>query len=137
MWLRLVSRHCIKIFLLRYSLHEIWFILPVLRVVAYFTPKLFRLFWPRSVPFANHSKFFVQARHQTWSAIGFENFQIVAQGFLGCQFLEKYKIFHFGQFLMHQKKNSTIAEYVISRHIYWCTFRIYIVLHGCKVFVTS
>ena len=27
--------------------------------------------------------------HQTWSAIGFENFQIVAHWFLRCQFLKK------------------------------------------------
>ena len=72
--------------------------------------------------------------------LGFENFQIVTHGFLECQFLEKYRTFHFGQFLMHQKKNSgyfAIVEYVISRHIYRCTFRIYIVLYGCKIFLTS
>ena len=41
-------------------------------------PKLFGLFWPRTVPFANHAKFFVKARHQTWNVIGFENLQINA-----------------------------------------------------------
>ena len=72
--------------------------------------------------------------------LGFENLQIVAHGFLGCQFLGKYRIFHFDQFLMHQKKVSgyfAVAAYVIPRHISRCTVRIYIVLYGYKVFLTS
>ena len=54
---------------LRFSLQEIWFTLCILQVFAYFTPELFRLFCPRTIPFANHSKLFVKARHQTWIAI--------------------------------------------------------------------
>ena len=54
--------------------------------------------------------------------LGFENFQIVVHGFLGCQFLRKYRIFHFG---MHpvfnaSKKSSgcfAVAADVTSRHI--------------------
>ena len=53
--------------------------------------------------FASHSNFLLKARHQI-SAIRFKNVQIVAHVFLGCQFLEKYRIIHFYQFLMHQKK---------------------------------
>ena len=47
--------------------------------------------------------------------------------------------FHFGQFLMHKKNSGyfAIGEYVISRHIYRSTFRIYIVLEGYKLFLTS
>ena len=68
--------------------------------------------------------------------LGFENFQIVTQGFLGCQFLEKYRIFHFGQFLMHQKISGyfATAEYVIPRHI---VISRYVVLYGYKLFLTS
>ena len=55
--------------------------------------------------FASHSNFLLKARHQI-SAIRFKNVQIVAHVFLGCQFLEKYRIIHFYQFLMHQKKNN-------------------------------
>ena len=110
----------------------------VLQVFAYFT---LRLFWPKTVPFANHSKFFVKVRHQTWSAIEFENFQIVAHGFLGCQFLEKCRIFHFGQFYKSKKciysGYFVIAEYVISRHISRCTLRIHIVLYGYKLFLRN
>ena len=54
---------------LRFSLQEIWFTLCILQIFAYFTPELFRLFCPRTIPFANHSKLFVKARHQTWIAI--------------------------------------------------------------------
>ena len=45
--------------------------------------------------------------------LGFENFQIVAHGFLGCQFLGKYKIF--------QKKFSgyfAVIEYVLFLDIF-------------------
>ena len=55
--------------------------------------------------FASHSNFLLKARHQI-SAIRFKNVQIVAHVFLGCQFLEKYRIIHFYQFLMHQKKKK-------------------------------
>ena len=55
--------------------------------------------------FASHSNFLLKARHQI-SAIRFKNVQIVAHVFLGCQFLEKYRIIHFYQFLMHQKKKN-------------------------------
>ena len=50
---------------------------------------------------------------------------------------EKYRIFHFGQFLMLQKNLGyfAIADYVISRHISRCTFRIYIFLYGFKLFL--
>ena len=78
--------------------------------------------------------FFVKARHQTWSAVGFENFQKVTHRVLGCQFLEKYRIFHFGQFLMGILE---YLNYVISRHISRSTFRIYIVLYGYNLFLTS
>ena len=96
-------------------------------------PKLFKLFSLITVSFANYSNFFVKARHQTWSAKGFEKFQIVTHEFLGCQFLEKY---NFGQSLIHQKKKKknsgyfAIIEYVISTLISRCTFRIYILLYG-------
>ena len=77
--------------------------------------------------------------------LGFESFQIVAHGFLGCQFLEKCRIVHFGQFFKSKKKKKkkknsgyfAITEYIISRHISMCTLRIYIVLHGYKLFLTS
>ena len=55
--------------------------------------------------FASHSNFLLKARHQI-SAIRFKNVEIVAHVFLGCQFLEKYRIIHFYQFLMHQKKKN-------------------------------
>ena len=55
--------------------------------------------------FASHSNFLLKASHQI-SAIRFKNVQIVAHVFLGCQFLEKYRIIHFYQFLMHQKKKK-------------------------------
>ena len=66
--------------------------------------KLFGLFWLRTVPFANHSKFYAKTRHQSSSTISFENFQIATHGFLGFQFLEKCRTLHFGQFLTHPKK---------------------------------
>ena len=73
--------------------------------------------------------------------LGFESFQIVAHGFLGCQFLEKCRIFHFGQFYKSKKciysGYFVIAEYVISRHISRCTLRIHIVLYGYKLFLTN
>ena len=99
--------------------------------------ELFGLLCPRTAPFADHSNFFRRHGIKLEVLLGFENFQIVAHGFLGCQFLKKYRIFHFCQFLMHQKKVSgyfAIAEYVISRHISRCTSRIYIVLYGYKLF---
>ena len=46
------------------------------------------------------------------------------------------KIFEVSMF----KKNSgyfAIAEYIISRHIFRCTFRVYLVFYGCKLFLTS
>ena len=71
---------------------------------------------------------------------GFENFQIATHGFLGFQFLEKCRTFHFGQFLTHPKKNSGyfgIAKYVISRHISRCYFKTFVVLYDYKLFLTS
>ena len=44
---------------------------------------------------------FVKERHKRKVQLDFESFQIVADRFLGCQFLEKYRVFYFGQFLMH------------------------------------
>ena len=104
-------------------------------------PKLFRLFLPRIVPFVNHSKFFWRQGIKLEVLLGFESFQIVAHGFLGCQFLEKCRIFHFGQFYKSKKciysGYFVIAEYVISRHISRCTLRIHIVLYGYKLFLTN
>ena len=71
--------------------------------------------------------------------------------FQRCQFLEKYRIFRFGQFLIHQKKKGkkrkkekkgkfgyfAIAEYVTCRHVSRCTFRIYSFIYGYKLFLTS
>ena len=103
----------------------------VLQVFAYFT---LRLFWPKTVPFANHSKFFVKVRHQTWSAIEFENFQIVAHGFLGCQFLEKYRIFHFGQFLMHQKKKKKKKKWVFCNS-WTCYLWTHFLVHFQNIYI--
>ena len=64
--------------------------------------------------FASHSNFLLKARHQI-SAIRFKNVQIVAHVFLGCQFLEKYRIIHFYQFLMHQKKKIIIIIIIIKK----------------------
>ena len=44
--------------------------------------------------------------------LGFEIFQIVAHGFLGCQFLGKYRIFHFDQVLMHQRNFQSILQWM-------------------------
>ena len=44
--------------------------------------------------------------------LGFENFQIVAHGFLGCQLLGKCRIFHFGQVLMHHRTFQGILEWL-------------------------
>ena len=63
--------------------------------------------------------------------------------FLGANFLKNIRFFIFGKFLTHQQKkkeksgNYAIFEYAISRHIFRCTFRIYIVLYGYKLFLTS
>ena len=100
-------------------------------------PELFRLFCSRTVPFANHANFLWRQGIKLEVLLRFENFQIVAHGFLGCHFLEKYRIFHF-QVLMHQKKcwgYLGVAAYVTSRHITRYTFRIYIVLYGYKLFL--
>ena len=51
--------------------------------------KLFGLFRLTIVPFANHSKFYAKARHQSSSTINFEDFQIATHGFLGFQFVEE------------------------------------------------
>ena len=42
--------------------------------------------------------------------LGFENFQLIAHGFLGCQFLGKCRVFHFGKFLMHQRNFQGILQ---------------------------
>ena len=74
-------------------------------------PELFGLLWPRTVPFSKHSKFFCEGKASNLKCyLGFEKFQIVAHGFLGCQFLEKYRIFHFGQFLIHQLKFQGVMQ---------------------------
>ena len=82
-------------------------------------PKLFKLFSLITVSFANYSNFFVKARHQTWSAKGFEKFQIVTHEFLGCQFLEKY---NFGQSLIHQKKKKKKKKFRLFCNNWICYF---------------
>ena len=71
--------------------------------------------------------------------LGFENFQIVTHRFLGCQFLENIGFFILGSFKCIKKNSGYFAmiEYVISRYISRCTFRIYIVLYGYKPFLPS
>ena len=112
----------------------------------YFT--IFSMFYPQ-----NYLGYFVQGelhlpttQRLLWrqgiklqALLGFENFQLVAHGFLGCQNLEKSRTFHLGQFLMNKKISGyfAIAEYVISRHISSWICRIYIVLYGYKLFLTS
>ena len=100
-------------------------------------PELSGLLCPRIVPFADHLKFFVKARHQTLSAIRFWKSSNSCTWISGMPFFLKNISFSiFDQFLMHQKKFSgffAIAEYVISRHISRCTFRICIVLYGYKL----
>ena len=60
--------------------------------------------------------------------LDFENFQIVAHGFLGCTFRGKYRTFHFGQVLLYQINFLGVATYVNSRQICRYPFRIYIAL---------
>ena len=121
MWLRLAFRQSLKI-------SSTWDTKNFMIFCIFYPKDYLGYFVLGQFRFAHHSKLFVKARHQMKVLLGFENFQIVAHELLGCQFLEKYRIFHFDQ-LMHQKKNSGyfgIAEYAISRHISRCTFRIYI-----------
>ena len=127
MWLLLAFRQCVRI--PSTAFYGFLHILP---------PELFMLLCQRTVPFANESKFFVKARYQTWSAIGFENFQRVPHGFLGCQFLEKYRIFYFDWFLKHLKKFQGILQWLnMFGHIFRCTLKIYIVLYSYKLSLTS
>ena len=68
MWLRLAFRQCVKIHMRYDLLFKIYTFLHIL------SPELFGLIFPRIVPFANHSKFFVKARHQAWSTTSFWKF---------------------------------------------------------------
>ena len=67
--------------------------------------------------------------------------------FWDANFLKNLRFFIFGKFLTHQKKKKKkkkkksgyygIFENVISRHILKYNFRIYIVLYGYRLFLTS
>ena len=84
------------------------------------------------------TSFFVKARLEV--LLVFENVHIVTHGFLGSQCLEKIQDFLFWSVFNALKNISgyfAITEYVISRHISRCSFRIYIVLYGYKLFPTS
>ena len=127
---------------LRFSLQEIWFTLCILQIFAYFTPELFRLFCPRTIPFANHSKLFVKVRHQIWSAIRFWKFLNNRTWIFGMPISWKIQDFSFWPGFNASKKFSGyfgVAAYVIFRHshLYVYTFRIYLVLYGYKLFLTS
>ena len=67
-------------------------------------------------------------QREPWKPV--DDIWIFGYGFLGWQLLGKYRIFHFGQVLMRQKKFQGIlqGQHVISRHISRYTFKIYIVL---------
>ena len=65
--------------------------------------------------------------------------------FWDANFLKNVGFFILASFLNQKKKKKkkknsgyfAITEYIISRHISMCTLRIYIVLHGYKLFLTS
>ena len=116
---------------LHYVFYEFWHI---------FSPELFRVFRPRTVPFASHSKVFVKLMHQTCSAIRFWKFSNSCTKTSGTPVSWKIQDFLFWLGFNASKKLSgyfTIVEYIIARYISSCIFRIYIVLYGYKLLLTS
>ena len=93
MWLTLAFRPCSDILHMRYDLLCLFY-----NFLQILPQELFGLLWPRTVPFANHSKFLWGQGIKTEVLFGFQNFQIVTHRLLGCQFFKKYRIFHFSQF---------------------------------------
>ena len=113
----------------------------VLHVFAYFTTRTIWATLSKDSSICRPLKVFCEGK-----ASNFKCYQVL-KIFKSCTwisgmpfFLKNISFSIFDQFLMHQKKFSgffAIAEYVISRHISRCTFRIYIVLYDYKLFLTS
>ena len=133
MWLRLAFRQSLKI-------SSTWDTKNFMIFCIFYPKDYLGYFVLGQFRFAHHSKLFVKARHQMKVLLGFENFQIVAHELLGCQFLEKYRIFHLDK-LMNKKKIQGILE--LLNMLFLDTFPgalseyIYIILNGYKLFLTS
>ena len=101
MWLTLTFRQCVKISStcdMIYSLYfTTFYIFYHQNCLGYFVQGQFHSPTTQS--------FFWRQGIKLEVLLGFENFQIVTHDFW-CQFLEKCRIFHFGQFLMYPKKKK-------------------------------
>ena len=86
------------------------FALCVLWFFAYFTPRIIYATFSKDNSICQPLEVLCEGKAPSLKCIGFENFQIDTYWFLECQFLEKHKVFHFGQFLMHQRKFHGILQ---------------------------
>ena len=119
--------------MLKYSLKKIWFTMCVLWVFVYILPQSYLDYFVQGhIHLPTTQNFLWRQGIKREVLLYFENFQIVVHGFLGCPFLGKYRIFHFGQVLLYQINFHGVATYVNSRHICRYPFRIYIALYGYK-----
>ena len=116
MWLTLAFRPCSDILHMRYDLLCLFY-----NFLQILPQELFGLLCPRTVPFANHSKFLWGQGIKTEVLFGFQNFQIVTHRLLGCQFLKKnigfftLASFFFFFFFDASKNNSGYFEIYMDK----------------------
>ena len=118
-WLGLAFIQFVKIFFTWYMIYAVYFaifcIFYAKNYLGYFDKQQFHLPTTQS--------FLWRQGIKLEGLLGFENFQIVTHGFLGCYNLKKYSIFHFDTFLTHKKIFRVFCNSWI--YYFWTYFQLY------------